>query len=77
MAFRDVQQEIVRLVQDRHLSVLLVIDEAQHLRPDLLALLPRLTNFDWDGQNRLALLLAGQSGLRNKLRLAHLEELRA
>lgn len=75
LGFRSVQQEIVRLVEERHLSVLLVIDEAHHLRPDLLALLPQLTNFEWDGQSRLALLLAGQSGLRNKLRLAHLEPL--
>lgn len=73
LGFRSVQQEIVRLVEERRLSVLLVIDEAHHLRPDLLALLPQLTNFDWDGHSRLALLLAGQSGLRNKLRLAHLE----
>lgn len=75
LGFRAVQQEIVRLVKERHLTVLLVVDEAHHLRPDLLALLPLLTNFDWDGQDRLALLLAGQSGLRNKLRLAHLEPL--
>jgi type II secretory pathway predicted ATPase ExeA len=75
LVLRSVQQEITRLVNDRHLTVLLVIDEADHLRPDLLALLPLLTNFDWDGQNHLALLLAGQSGLRNKLRLAHLEPL--
>ena len=75
LGFRSVQQEIVRLVKERHLTVLLVVDEAHHLRPDLLALLPLLTNFDWDGQDRLALLLAGQSGLRNKLRLAHLEPL--
>lgn len=75
LGFRAVQQEIVRLVKERHLTVLLVVDEAHHLRPDLLALLPLLTNFDWDGQNRLSLLLAGQSGLRNKLRMAHLESL--
>jgi type II secretory pathway predicted ATPase ExeA len=75
LVLRSVQQEIARLVTDRHLTVLLVIDEADHLRPDLLALLPFLTNFDWDGQNHLALLLAGQSGLRNKLRMAHLEPL--
>jgi type II secretory pathway predicted ATPase ExeA len=75
LVLRSVQQEIERLVNDRHLTVFLVIDEAHHLRPDLLALLPLLTNFDWDGQNHLALLLTGQSGLRNKLRLAHLEPL--
>ncbi len=75
LVFRSVKQEIERLVRDRQLTVLLVIDEAHQLRPDLLALLPLLTNFDWDSQPHLALLLAGQSGLRNKLRLAHLEPL--
>jgi len=75
LIFRSVKHEIERLVTDRHLTVLLVIDEAQQLRPDLLALLPLLTNFDWDGQSHLALLLAGQSGLRNRLRMAHLEPL--
>jgi type II secretory pathway predicted ATPase ExeA len=75
LVFRGVQQEIARLVKERRLTVLLVVDEAHHLRPDILALLPLLTNFDWDGSTRLALLLAGQSGLRQKLRLAHLESL--
>lgn len=75
MTFRLVQQEIQRLVQDRHLTVLILVDEAHNLRPDVLALLPLLANFDWDGQNRLAVLLAGQSGLRQILRLSHLEAL--
>lgn len=75
LIFRSVQQEIARLVKERRLSVLIVVDEAHHLRPDILALLPLLTNFDWDGSNRLTLLLAGQSGLRQKLRMAHLESL--
>jgi type II secretory pathway predicted ATPase ExeA len=75
LILRDIQQEISRLADERHLTVLLVIDEAQGLRPDVLALLPMLTNFDWDRDGRLAMLLAGQSGLRHTLRLAHLEPL--
>lgn len=75
LGFRAVQQEVQRLVRERHLTVLIVIDEAQHLRPDVLAMLPLLTNFDWDGADRLALLLVGQAGLRQKLRMAHLEPL--
>jgi general secretion pathway protein A len=75
MTFRLLQQEIQRLVQERHLTVLLLVDEAQHLRPDVLALLPLLTNFDWDSQGRLAVLLSGQAGLRQALRLSHLEAL--
>src|SRR5436305_15188522 len=75
MTFRLIQQEIQRLVQERHLTVLLVVDEAHHLRPDVLALFPLLANFDWDSTGRLALLLAGQSGLRPRLQMAHLEGL--
>lgn len=75
MTFRLIQQEIQRLVHDRHLTVLIIVDEAHNLRPDVLALLPLLANFDWDGHSRLAVLLAGQSGLRQILRLSHLEAL--
>lgn len=75
LTLRAIQQEIRRLAEQRHLTVLLVLDEAQALRPDVLALLPMLANFDWDSQAPLAVLLAGQSGLRNTLRRAHLEAL--
>lgn len=75
MTFRLIQQEIQRLVIDRHLTVLLIVDEAHNLRPDVLALFPLLANFEWDGAGRLALLFAGQSGLRQILRLSHLEAL--
>jgi general secretion pathway protein A len=75
LTLRAIQHEVQRLVEQRHLTILLLVDEAQGLRPDVLALLPTLTNFDWDGAGRLALLLAGQSGLRQRLRLAHLEPL--
>ena len=75
MTLRLVQQEIQRLVKDRHLTVLLIVDEAHNLRPDVLALFPLLANFEWDGAGRLAILFAGQSGLRQILRLSHLEAL--
>lgn len=75
MTFRLIQHEIHRLVKDRHLTVLLIVDEAHHLRPDVLALFPLLANFEWDGTGRLAVLFAGQSGLRQILRLSHLEAL--
>lgn len=75
VTFRAVQREIQRLAQERHLTVLLVIDEAQRLRPDVLAELPLLTNFHWDSRPRLALLLAGTTGLRSVLHMAVLEAL--
>jgi type II secretory pathway predicted ATPase ExeA len=75
MTFRAIQREIVRLAKERRLTVLLVIDEAHRLRPDVLAELPLLTNFDWDSSARIALLLCGQTGLRQRLRMADLEAL--
>lgn len=75
LTMRDIRQEIQRLASERKLTVLLVLDEAQALRPDVLALLPMLNNFDWDRQACLAILLAGQNGLRQTLRRAHLESL--
>ena len=75
MTFRLIQNEIQRLVKDRHLTVLIIVDEAHHLRPDVLALFPLLANFEWDGTGRLAVLFVGQSGLRQILRLSHLEAL--
>ena len=73
--FRAIQQEVVRLAAERRLTVLLIIDEAHRLRSDVLAELPLLTNFEWDSGARLALLLCGQVGLRQRLRMAELEAL--
>lgn len=75
LTFRAIQDEVLRLARERHQCVLLVVDEAHALSPDVLALLPVLTNFDLDSAGRLAVLLAGQNGLRQKLQLAHLEAL--
>ena len=75
MTFRGIQAEVVRLSRERHVTVLLVLDEAHRLRPEVLGLFPLLTNFEWDGAGRLAVLFAGQTGLRQVLHLAHLEAL--
>ena len=75
MTLRAIQQEIARLVKERKLTVLLVLDEAHRLRPEVMVELPLLTNFEWDSTNRLAILLAGQTALRSILRRAVLEAL--
>ncbi len=72
---RDIQQEIRRRVEERGLDMLVILDEAQGLRPVVLGLLPHRRNVGWDRRPPLALLLSGQTGLRQKLRLAHLEPL--
>ncbi len=63
-----------------------VLDEAHDLRPDVLAMLRILTNFEWDSQLVVSLLLVGQMPLRRMLaseeqeavarRLAHIATLR-
>lgn len=75
MTFRAIRQEVERLERERRLTVLLVVDEAHKLRTDVLAELPVLTSFDWDGQARMPLLLVGQTGLAARLRMGVLEAL--
>jgi type II secretory pathway predicted ATPase ExeA len=72
---RAIKAEIERLYKTRRQSVLLVLDEAHKLRNDVLAEVPVLTNFEWDGVPRLAVLLVGLPGLAGRLRLSVLEPL--
>lgn len=73
---------LVRKLQDRFretsdtdgLRPVLIFDEAQDLRPDTLAMLKVLTNFDMDSRLVLSIILAGQGGLRNLLRRDDLED---
>jgi general secretion pathway protein A len=85
---------LVRRLQERFLSgtavdgvrPVLILDEAQDLRPDVLGILRILTNFEMDSRLVLSILLAGQTPLRDILkreaheaitrRLAHFAYLR-
>ena len=65
---------LVRKLQDRFetdasegLRPVLLLDEAQDLRPDVLAMLRVVTNFKMDSQLVLSIVLAGQPGLREML----------
>ena len=53
----------------------LVIDEAQHLRNDVLEDLRLLCNYAMDSENRLCLLLVGLTELRRRLAMAVHESL--
>jgi len=72
---------LVRRVQERALEVsdsdglrpVLVLDEAQDLRPDVLSMLAPLTNFDMDSRLVLSVILAGQPPLATMLRRSELE----
>ena len=49
---------------------MLIVDEAHHLRSDVLEELRLLTNYAMDSENRLCLLLVGQTELRRRLAMA-------
>jgi len=68
--FRQIRSEVTRLVSEARCRPILVIDEAHHLRPDVLEDLRLLTNYKMDAENRLCLLLLGQTELRRRLAMA-------
>ena len=67
--YLQIHHEIVRLVENKKISPILIVDEAHLLRIETLDELRLLTNYHMDSQNHLALILVGQSELRRKLRL--------
>jgi general secretion pathway protein A len=73
--FRQIRTEVTRLVTETRCRPILVIDEAHHLRPDVLEDLRLLTNYKMDAENRLCLLLLGQTELRRRLSMAVYEAL--
>ena len=75
-AYRAIQTEITRLVGEAKQQPVLIIDEAHHLRNDVIEDLRLLTNFDMDSAPRLCLLLIGLTDLRRRLRMAVHESLR-
>ena len=74
-AYRAIRNEISRLVKKAKLLPVLIVDEAQHLRNDVLEDLRLLTNFNMDAERRLCLLLVGLTELRRRLAMAVHESL--
>ena len=68
--FRQIRAEVTRLVTEARCRPVLVVDEAQHLRSDVLEDLRLLTNYKMDAENRLCLLFLGQTELRRRLSMA-------
>ena len=54
---------------------MLIVDEAHHLRNEVLEDLRLLTNYQMDSENRLCLLLVGLTELRRRLSMAVHESL--
>jgi general secretion pathway protein A len=67
--YRSICAEVTRLVVESRVRPILIIDEAQHLRSDVLEDLRLLTNYDMDSQNRLCLVFVGQPELRRRIGL--------
>jgi type II secretory pathway predicted ATPase ExeA len=74
-AFRIIRAEITRLTLEAKQRPVLIVDEAHHLRNEVLEDLRLLTNYEMDSQNRLCLLLVGLTELRRRLAMAVHESL--
>ena len=74
-AYRAIRNEISRLVTEAKQLPVLIVDEAQHLRNDVLEDLRLLTNFNMDAERRLCMLLVGLTELRRRLAMAVHESL--
>src|SRR6266516_4577714 len=61
---------VSRLCTDARVRPVLVVDEAHHLRPDVLEDLRLLTNYQMDAENRLCFLLLDQPESMRRLTMA-------
>ena len=74
-AYRAIRTEITRQVREAKLLPVLIVDEAQFLRTDVLDDLRLLTNYTMDSEQRLCLLLVGLTELRRRLSMTVHESL--
>ncbi|MBW6494709.1 MAG: AAA family ATPase [Burkholderiaceae bacterium] len=74
-AYRAIHTEVCRLAIESRIHPVLVIDEAHHLRNDVLEDLRLLTNYAMDSEPRLCLLLVGLTELRRRLAMTVHESL--
>jgi type II secretory pathway predicted ATPase ExeA len=68
--YRQIRTEVTRLCVEARTRPVLIVDEAQGLRSEVLEELRLLTNYAMDSENRLCLLLAGQTELRRRVAMA-------
>ncbi|MBE0547827.1 MAG: AAA family ATPase [Rubrivivax sp.] len=66
-AYRAIHTEVCRPAIECRIHPVLVVDEAQHLRNDVLEDLRLLANYAMDSERRLCLLLVGLTELRRRL----------
>lgn len=65
--FKQIQDTIKTYVKDRKITPVIVLDEAQYLRTDILNDLKMLFNFDIDSKDYAVLILVGQTTLNDLL----------
>lgn len=65
--FRQIQERIKLLVTDRKITPLIICDEAQYLRTDILNDLKIILNFEMDSKDYAVLILIGQPVLNDIL----------
>ncbi len=68
--YRSIRLEVNRLCLELKIRPVLIIDEAQYLRNEVLENLRLLTNYEMDSQNRLCMIFVGQAELRRRLSLS-------
>ena len=73
--FKHIRTEVSRLCAENRLKPILIVDEAHHLRTDVLEDLRLLTNYAMDSENRLCVILVGHPELRRRLGMSALEAL--
>lgn len=73
--FKHIRTEVSRLCAENRLRPILIVDEAHHLRTDVLEDLRLLTNYAMDSENRLCVILVGHPELRRRLGMSALEAL--
>jgi type II secretory pathway predicted ATPase ExeA len=62
--FRQIRTEVSRLSGEARQKPILIVDEAHHLRSDVLEDLRLLTNYAMDSDDRLCVVLIGHPELR-------------
>jgi type II secretory pathway predicted ATPase ExeA len=68
--YRQIKNEVTRLLTEARTHPVLILDEAHGLRSDVLEEMRLLTNYAMDAHNRLCLLFCGQSELRRRISMA-------
>ena len=74
--FKIIQNEINRLVIEKKITPVIILDEASYISSGILNDLKMLFNFEMDSKDRAIVLMVGLPQLNNTLRLTHHEPLR-